>query len=290
MRIAKKLLITDLDNTLYDWVTFFAQSFSAMINEAARISGVDKETLLDGFQEVHKRHHNSEYPFAILEVECLRKKYGTPENVLAAMDGALHEFNRVRKQTLQLYPAVQETLSALSERGVLIVGHTEAIAENAYYRLRKLGIAELFNRLYVLHGPLAPHPKGAPPGTAPPEGLVEQVPLAERKPNPRLLLDICRRINISPAESVYVGDSKTRDISMAVDAGVTAVWAAYGTQYDKAHWGTLVRVTHWSDEDVLREQELRKAAGNVQPDLEIDRFAELLGLFDAVPGVMSTKS
>lgn len=279
MTATKKLLITDLDNTLYDWVTFFAQSFSAMVEHASKLSGIERETLLDDFREVHRRHHNSEYPFAILEVASLRSLYGEPEGILAAMDDALHVFNRVRNQTLCLYPTVEDTLRELCARGVLIVGHTEAIAENAYYRLRKLGIADLFRKLYVLHGPLAPHPKGAPQGTEPPHGLVEQVPIAERKPNPRLLLDICRRLDITPSEAVYIGDSKTRDISMAVEAGVTAVWASYGIKYEKSYWDTLVRVTHWTDEDVLREQELRKAAGSVVPDHEAHAFADILPLF-----------
>jgi FMN phosphatase YigB (HAD superfamily) len=275
----KRLLITDLDNTLYDWVTFFAQSFTAMIDEASRISGIERDMLLDGFQVVHKSHHNSEYPFAILEVECLRKRYGEPKQILAAMDEALHAFNRVRNQTLHLYPTVKETLRTLTKENVLIVGHTEAIAANAYYRLRKLGIADLFRKLYVLHGPLAPHPKGAPTVNEPPNGLVEEVPLAERKPNPRLLLDICQRLGIPPSEAVYVGDSKTRDISMAIDAGVTAVWASYGTKFDKSHWETLVRVTHWSEEDVLREQELRRVTGAVVPDHEAHQFSDILTLF-----------
>jgi FMN phosphatase YigB (HAD superfamily) len=29
----QKLLITDLDNTLYDWVTFFTASFRSMVTE-----------------------------------------------------------------------------------------------------------------------------------------------------------------------------------------------------------------------------------------------------------------
>ena len=33
----KKLLITDLDNTLYDWVSFYAQSFSAMFDKLVEI-------------------------------------------------------------------------------------------------------------------------------------------------------------------------------------------------------------------------------------------------------------
>lgn len=275
----KKLLITDLDNTLYDWVTFFAKSFSAMIDEVVRISKIDREVLLDGFRDVHRRHGNSEYPFAILEVECLREMYNEPTELLAAMDHALHEFNRMRKKTLHLYPTVQETLVALTRRGVRVVGHTEAIGANAHFRLRKLGIVDLFEKLYVLHGAISPHPKGEPAEPSAPPHLIEQVPLAERKPNPRLLLDICRRMNVSAEEAVYVGDSQARDISMAVDAGVTAVWAAYGTKYNKTDWEALVRVTHWTDDDVQREQELRKIAGSVQPDVVINRFADLLGLF-----------
>jgi phosphoglycolate phosphatase len=257
-----------------------------MVEHAAKLSGIDRETLLDDFREVHRRHHNSEYPFAILEVASLQRMYGDPKNILAAMDEALHMFNRIRNQTLRLYPTVEQTLRELAARKVVIVGHTEAIAENAYYRLRKLGIADLFRKLYVLQGPLAPHPKGAPPGTEPPHGLVEQVPMAERKPNPRLLLDICRRLDVDPTEAVYIGDSKTRDISMAVDAGITAVWASYGTKYERSHWDTLVRVTHWTEEDVQREQE-RKAAGAVVPDQEAHEFADVLALFQAPPATQT---
>ena len=42
-----KLLVTDLDNTLYDWVGFFAKAFRAMVEVAVPILGVDREALLD---------------------------------------------------------------------------------------------------------------------------------------------------------------------------------------------------------------------------------------------------
>jgi phosphoglycolate phosphatase len=45
----KKLLITDLDNTLYDWVSFYAQSFTAMLDELVVILGVPANVLIDEF-------------------------------------------------------------------------------------------------------------------------------------------------------------------------------------------------------------------------------------------------
>jgi phosphoglycolate phosphatase len=278
-----RLLITDLDNTLYDWVTFFAQSFSAMVKSLALITEISEDLLLDDFKSIHQKHGNSEYPFAVLELPVLRAKYAgcSDGEILSAIDGALHEFNRVRSQTLRLYDGVAETLTELHSGGVIIVGHTEAISVNAYYRLQKLGIDHLFSKLYSLDGFVRPHPKGVEATRVPPAGLVEGVPPAERKPNPRLLLDICKRLNVSPKETVYVGDSLTRDVSMATEAGVLAVWAKYGTQYERSLWSVLVRVTHWSDEDVRREEELRHRFGNVHPDRTINAFPELLSLFEA---------
>ena len=41
----KKAPITDLDNTLFDWVDVWYNSFSAMLSKVLGISGVDEETL-----------------------------------------------------------------------------------------------------------------------------------------------------------------------------------------------------------------------------------------------------
>jgi hypothetical protein len=62
---------------------------------------------------------------------------------------------------------------------------------------------------------------------------------------------------------------------MAKDAGVTAVWARSGTQYAPEHWPYLVKVTHWTDEDVRREKGLKSRYGGVTPDYAIDSLAEL---------------
>lgn len=63
---------------------------------------------------------------------------------------------------------------------------------------------------------------------------------------------------------------------MAREAGVRSAWARYGTAHPAGAWETLVAVTHWTDEDVAREQELRLAASGIAPDVTLDRFGDLL--------------
>jgi phosphoglycolate phosphatase len=46
MRPAKTALITDLDNTLFDWVELWFQCFSAMIDGLVEVSRVPRERLL----------------------------------------------------------------------------------------------------------------------------------------------------------------------------------------------------------------------------------------------------
>jgi FMN phosphatase YigB (HAD superfamily) len=276
-----RLLITDLDNTLYDWVTYFANSFSAMVRTLATVIAVPEETLLDEFKVVHQRYGNSEQPFAIFELPSVREAFpgASGEDLLVCLDLPLQAFRSTRAEHLRLYPTVESTLRALQRMGVTIVAHTEAIAVHSHYRLLRLGIVDYFRHIYALEGYLEPHPNPERAAELEPKpGFISTIPKSERKPNPELLLDICKRERVSPSEAWYVGDSLTRDISMAERAGVTGVWARYGTKYDKKLWDILVRITHWTDEDVRREAELRELFCDVQPDYIIDSFDDLLRL------------
>jgi FMN phosphatase YigB (HAD superfamily) len=276
-----KLVITDLDNTLYDWVTFFAKAFAAMIDELEQLLQTDREKLLREFKSVHQRYGTSEQPFAVFELESVRQKFpnATRVELKTKLDTALHAFNSARKRTLMLYDGVEATLALLKDRGVVVVGHTESIAVNGYYRLKRLAIEPYFHHLYALEGHVAPHPNIARERElAPPEGFLSVIPTCERKPNPRLLLDICSREGIQASDAVYVGDSLTRDVGMAKEAGVTAVWAKYGTLYDRNLWGLLVQITHWTNADVAREEELSHRYDMIEPDYTLDCFSQLISI------------
>jgi phosphoglycolate phosphatase-like HAD superfamily hydrolase len=270
----KRLLITDLDNTLYDWVTFYARAFRGMTDSLVALLGIPRDQLLDEFKAIHQACNNSEQPFAALDLPSVRKAFPgeSRERLAARLAGPFEVFNAERRARLRLYDGVKSTLSLLKSDGVRIVGYTEAIAVNAWYRLRLLEIQDLFSRLYALDGDLAPHPNpGHAELHAPPPDRVVSVPRTERKPNPKLLLHICASEGFAPGDACYIGDSPARDIAMAKRAGVAAVLARYGQTHDEDDWELLVRITHWTAADVAGE----RGAPPVEPDYEIDGFAAL---------------
>lgn len=276
-----KLLITDLDNTLYDWVSFYSQSFSAMAEELSKEINVPLDILLSEYKVIHQRFGNSEKPFATLELPSVISYFGTNDKIFLQkkLTRVFSAFSSKRNHTLKLYPTVRDTLNILRERGVKIVGHTESLEYNSLYRLYKLDVIDFFDHLYTIEDNhnLHPNPKNAKVISVKDDFII-RLSSAESKPNPKLLEHICLTENVDIKDAVYVGDSITKDISMAKSIGMKAVWARYGRQFAPELWEILVKITHWTDKDVEREEQLKESFSRVKPDYSINSFAEILDL------------
>ncbi len=267
------LVITDLDNTIYDWLESFVPAFYAMVGEAAPLLGVSEDDLLDDLKAVHRKHGDSEHPFALSETRSVEKRLRgmTRTEVAEFLDPAFHAFNRVRKKNLRLYEGVYETLEYVSSLSVPIVAYTDARVINCLFRLERLGVKRFFSRLYA-----PAHVSKEVDDEVLDDGFVRLLPADDRKPNPKTLIDICSQYAVDPSGAVYVGDSLVRDVYMAQKAGVHSAWAKYGTLYDKTLWPQLVRVTHWTEADVERESGLREEARGTTPECVLNGFGDLL--------------
>ncbi|MDD4346917.1 MAG: HAD hydrolase-like protein, partial [Desulfitobacteriaceae bacterium] len=191
----------------------------------------------------------------------------------------LHAFNSTRKRSLTLYDGVEMSLKSLCTLGFKIVGYTEAMSINPLFRLEKLGIKEYIKRLYAPEGKYLGHPDQN--FDKPLEvDYIRFIPKDNKKPNPQVLLDICKHENIDPADTWYVGDSLIRDISMANSANIKSIWAKYGTQYSPEVWDKLVSVTHWTENDVRRETELRNQYKEVVPQYTINSFSKIIQILN----------
>jgi phosphoglycolate phosphatase-like HAD superfamily hydrolase len=275
------VLITDLDNTLFDWVDIWYKSFKAMLDQLVVESGVSEDLLLREFKTVHEKHGTSEYAFSIEELPSLQKKY-PDEDLAKRFEGAISAYREARKASLCLYPDVRETLEVLKDKGCLLVGYTESMSFYSWYRVRNLGLDRILDYLY------SPPDHELPRGASPrgirryPQDYYElrrtvhrHVLKGEAKPNPRVLLDIIRGIGASPSETVYVGDSLMKDVAMAGAAKVTSAWAKYGVAQHRKEYELLRKVTHWTAADVEREKNLR--TGEVKPSYTLETgFGELL--------------
>ena len=204
----KTVLITDLDNTLFDWVEVWSQSFSAMLAVLLEQTGADPVSLKNEIQEVHKRHGTSEYAFLLEEVPTL-KAFAKGEPVTEVFEEAIRSFRVARKKSLMLYPRVKETLQILKESQVRVVAYTESMAFYTGFRIRNLELDGLIDILF------SPKDHDLPEGLSPedirryPASYYEfrhtahrHTPPNELKPNPQLLKDIISLIEAKPTECV----------------------------------------------------------------------------------------
>jgi phosphoglycolate phosphatase-like HAD superfamily hydrolase len=282
------LIITDLDNTLFDWVEIWYRSFSAMLESLLRKSQIPRQTLVSEIREIHQREGTSEYAFLIEELPSLREKH-PGQNPAEVYADAIQAFREARASALTLYPTVSDTLQFLKASGCQVVGYTESLEFYSLYRVRKLNLDGLLDFVYT------------PPDHALPSGLSREkirlyapesyaltrtqhrhTPPGELKPNPKLLADIIIETGGRKSESIYIGDSLMKDIAMAQDAGVTDVHAKYGTAQNRPEYGLLREVTHWTPEAVQKEKELTRS--DVKPKYELQHhFSEIKDLFDFQP-------
>jgi phosphoglycolate phosphatase len=282
----KKLLVCDLDNTLYDWVGYFVPSFYSMVDAVVQITHCDREKLLDDFREVHQKHADAEHPFALLETNTIRELYKnvSTQAMLKAVDTAFHAFNSSRKRNLQLQPHVIDTLEALKTIDIRLVAHTESKLYGVVDRLTRLNLFPYFSRVYCRERSQSAHPN---PGTGIewleriPGDKVVELSHQQAKPDPSVLLEICARENVAAHDAAYVGDSIARDILMAKRAGMFSIWAQYGAEHDPETYAKLVRISHWTSDEVAKELRLKEEAKSIKPDyIARSSFAEVLTALD----------
>lgn len=283
---SKQLLVCDLDNTLYDWVGYFVPSFYAMVDAVVEITNCDREKLLDDFREVHQRHGDSEQPFALLETKTIRELYRgqSIENVIKELDPAFHAFNSARKKNLKLHARVRETLDLISSADIKMVAHTESKLYGVVDRLNRLDLFRYFAKVYCRERSRLPHPIpnfGQQWLERMPSGKVVELSHHQTKPDPNVLLEICEREGADRETAAYVGDSIARDVLMAKRANVPSIWAAYGAQHDSELYQRLVRISHWTSDEVAREISLKEEAKSIKPDFVAETsFMDILPALD----------
>ena len=233
--------------------------------------------MLDELKEVHQKHGSSEHPFALLETRAVLALYPdcTPVERRAALAPAFAVFNATREARLRVYESVPETLDYIRSRRAAVVAYTEANVYNVVHRLKLL---ELFARIDKLYAPSGGENLGVilgePVKRHLPMDKIKLLHSAHRKPSPDALLEICESNGVPRSEALYVGDSLVRDIGMANRAGLRSAWARYG-KGSPTLWEKLVRVTHWTDKQVVEEERVRQQFSGARPDFELERLSDI---------------
>ena len=249
-----KLLVTDLDDTLYSWLGFFVPAFYAMAEEVAAITHVDFSVILSEYKMIHQLTGSVETPFATLQLPSVKRAFPdmTEEQMKEQLDSAFHRFYSVRKRQLKLFPGVRETLEEIYNSGIRIVGYTESASENGVYRLRQLNIESYFSRIYVSNSWKS-------------QGKEKSLLISEKakvvtgkKPNVNVLRQIVADQNTTPNSVLYIGDSLTKDIFMAKQLGVKCVLFSNPAGMDPGFYEKLVAISSWTQVDFVREAQIKE--------------------------------
>lgn len=200
---------------------------------------------------------------------------------------AIESYRQQRRLHLHLYPTVAETLLKIKGRGAIIIGYTESMAFYSNYRVRRLGLDGVLNHIFcprdhVLPERLTPDDLRQYPAEHYKLMYTKQdfTPKGSTKPDPEVLNAIVNELRLDKADCVYVGDSLMKDVAMAIDCGVEDVWAKYGQAHKRPEYKLLQEVTHWTPEEVAREQKIKERL-DVHPTHTLEKtFSEILELFD----------
>jgi len=278
------VVITDLDNTLFDWVDIWYRSFNTMLVQLVKDSGISQGVLESEFKKLHQKYGTSEYAFSIEELPSLQTEH-PGEDLAKRYATAIQAFREARKASLNLYPTVLETLKALKDIGCVVVGYTESMAFYTNYRVRKMGLDGPLDYLYSPADHDLPFGLNTEQIRKYPEQhyklrhtIHRHTPKGELKPNPAVLIDILKDLGASAEQTIYVGDSLIKDVVMAQSASVIDVFAKYGVAKNRSEYDLLRRVTHWPDEIVEKEKSLTE--DDVKPQYTLKRsFGELMRIF-----------
>lgn len=270
-------VVTDLDDTIWDWLAMWHGSFSPFLERISKDLSVSKDDLKKDFKQLHQKYGTSESSFIIEELSLLTEAHR--DLIRADVEGGkgiLHEYNSNKKNKLQLYDGVLKTLTSIKSKGALIVGFTESHSFYTKYRIKTLNLDGLLDCIY------APIDVGLPASVKryydedywePEKTEFRYLSRSVKKPNAEILQIILKDFNAEKENTIYIGDKLHRDISMAQQAGITSVHAAYGHTITGDQYTLLKEVTHWTDEDVKEEERFKADTEGmiVSPDVVLDK-------------------
>lgn len=278
-----RILLTDVDNTLFSWIDFFAPCFRALVHVVSRESGISEDALYDAFQITFKLEGSVEYRHAIQDNLAIRELPEAQQAQLVELGAKV--FGMAMRKHLRPYDGVKSTLERLQADGVLIVAVTNSGALQAVDRVRRLGLAKRLDGLVAWDHDVAQFADNdtdyanALRDRTQRSGIPWTIPLTteQLKPSPEAYLIALRKLGLKEVGDIWVvGDSLEKDLSSVSTIGGRSVWAEYGHSFDHRNFETLLRITHWSSEKVSRAYD----RSILTPDVTIGAFEELLDVIE----------
>jgi FMN phosphatase YigB (HAD superfamily) len=259
-------ILTDLDNTIYNWVDFYAPCFRAMVHVLARKTKIAESDITHQFRNVFSRFGSVEYPFSIQRLDLCHGRSDSEIRELVYL-GQL-AFGQARRKHLKPYAGVHDTLAWARRNNITVVAVSNAPLYLAWQRLFRLKLQGVFDGIAAAEGFSIPtddiyaseYQSKRPLITG---KLALYLPPDRLKPNPQMYTDVLAALDVRADETWIVGDSLAKDVAPALAIGANGIWARYGTEFEKRNFDTILEITHWSKgqiTEVYNEQQVTPMA------------------------------
>ncbi len=202
-----RAVIFDLDDTLHDDTAAYHRAAQRVACDLGAARGVDAAALLAAYVAEAERFWQNLSDVQLktslggvrtaMWLSALRS-VGVDD--LASAERCAADYNRFRKDELQIWPGVRELLAELRRDGLRLALLTNGFAETHREKIAQLDLGDAFDELFI----------------ADEVGMV--------KPDPRLFRYACKQLGVEPAAAAMVGDRYERDIAGAAEAGLYTVW------------------------------------------------------------------
>ena len=292
-----KLLVTDIDNTVFDWVTYYVTAFSQMLQKVAEIIGSDYNTLAQESRQIFLEH-TIEYPFVVQELPSVIAFYGNDIDKMLSdcVEPARIFFKNIAASLLVPYEGVHASLQKIRQNrpDISIVALTDAPRYVAMWKLNKLGLLHDFDAVYGLADPRLPTDEKLSKVKVSPEILIKHLrqknfdfkgririlPPEYEKPGTKGLKTVLMDYNLDTTTSartnvLWVGDNLHKDVTLGHSLGITTAWAKYGANIApdvRKQLETFGPPTSVRQSTINWEQEQEK----IKPEIILNSFSEIL--------------
>jgi putative hydrolase of the HAD superfamily len=188
----RRAVLFDLDDTLYPASRFVASGFGAVADYLARVYNLDRSA-------VHQTLMAAPVSARGRELQCCVSRFGLP----AALVPELVEIIRNHEPSLML-PRMSSGVLTLLRRNWKLAVVTNGPPQIQARKIAALGLAPLVDLVIYANE----HGSGA------------------GKPDREPFLEALRRLNVSPAHAVFVGDDDYCDVFGAARVGMRTILAA----------------------------------------------------------------
>ncbi len=237
--LAPKVAIFDVDDTLFASTRAHAAYLETLTKRLSEDSGLDEPSVIRGFRRLFRERGLFNLAQAIDSHKELSERF-PGEDLTKRFAKAIGDAQVAFDAAGDPGPGMRATLEALHGSGVRLVAFTEAGSADTVWKLKALGLDDLFEAVYAPHDQRDDVPRGdgivaaaCGDGSSADAGLWAKVREVPRFPknNAEALIGIIHEVlpDIPVEEAkkqavVVVGDNLIRDVKTAEDAGVPAIY------------------------------------------------------------------